>query len=88
MSKKRHGRFDHGPTKGGNAQGILFTEQYTRTLEIYNYLFGKSPDDIWEPLENRFNPTLFCLSHVDLRRLCNYKLVIEMTRDRLQMAQP
>lgn len=26
MFKKRGGRFDHGPTKGGDAQGILFTE--------------------------------------------------------------
>lgn len=72
MFKKRGGRFDHGPTKGGNAQGILFTEQYTRTLEIYEYMFGPSPPDIWEPLDKRFAPTLFCLYHVDLRRLSNY----------------
>lgn len=87
MFKKRLGRFDHGPTKGGNAQGILFTEQYTRTLEIYRYLFGNPPDDIWEPLERRFTPALFCLYHVDLRRVCNYRIAVEMTRDRLQMDQ-
>lgn len=87
MFKKRLGRFDHGPTKGGNAQGILFTEQYTRTLEIYRYLFGNPPDDIWEPLERRFEPTLFCLFHVDLRRLCNYRIAVEMTRERLQMPE-
>merc|ERR1719329_650065 len=38
MFKKRLGRFDHGPTKGGSAEGIRFEEQYTRTLEIYQYL--------------------------------------------------
>lgn len=87
MFKRRKGRFDHGPTKGGDAQGILFTEQYTRTLELYAYLFGPSPDDIWEPLGVRFNPTLFCLYHVDLRRLANYRIAVEMTRARLEQYQ-
>lgn len=64
---------------------MLFTEQYTRTLEIYRYLFGPSPDDIWEPLESRFNPTLFCMFHVDLRRLSNYRIAVEMTNLRLNL---
>jgi len=86
MFKKRLGRFDHGPTKGGDAQGVLFTEQYTRMLEINRYLFGPTPDDIWEPLERRFEPHLFCLYHVDLRRLSNYRIAVEMARSRLDQS--
>jgi len=87
MFKKRLGRFDHGPTKGGDAQGILFTEQYTRTLEICEYLFGPAPKDIWETLDKRFLPELFCMYHVDLRRVCNYRIAVEMARDRVDKSK-
>jgi len=80
MPKFRKGRFDHGPTKGGKAEGMKYDEQYKRTLELCNYLFGAPTPDIWEPLDTRFNPILFCMYHVDLRRLANYMITVEKSR--------
>lgn len=80
MPKYRKGRFDHGPTKGGNAEGMKYDEQYKRTVELGEYLFGPLPQDIWEPGQSRFYPTLFCMYHVDLRRLANYMIAVEKAR--------
>lgn len=81
MPKYRKGRFDHGPTKGGNAEGLKYDEQYKRTCELGEYLFGPLPPDIWEPGEARFYPTLFSMYNVDLRRVASYMIAVEKRRE-------
>ncbi|MEM6328831.1 MAG: TIGR04222 domain-containing membrane protein [Planctomycetota bacterium] len=45
----------HGPTKGGQAEGARFEDQYQRTLDSYRHAFGEAPPaDIWPPAERRF----------------------------------
>lgn len=47
----------HGPTKGGSAEGMRFDEQYRRTPESYERLFGETPStDIWPSAAVRFGP--------------------------------
>ncbi|MGB1041308.1 MAG: glycine-rich domain-containing protein [Flavobacteriales bacterium] len=49
----------HGPTKGSEQRGS-FKEQYTKTLELYESLFGeKAPNDIWIDLDQRFKEIRF-----------------------------
>lgn len=83
MFKKRLGRLDHGPTKGGKAETTDYPTQYGKTLELREYFFGPAPTDIWEPVASRFDPVHFCLHHVDLRRLANYRIAVEMARARI-----
>ncbi len=45
----------HGPTVGGPAEGVKFTDWYQRTLDSYQRLFGtEPPPDIWPPPRQRF----------------------------------
>ena len=45
----------HGPTKGGQAEGDRFENQYERTLASYRAAFGEEPpEDIWPPSAVRF----------------------------------
>lgn len=46
----------HDPTKGGEAEGKKYREQYAQTLELYYEIFGEEPPAaIWPPVEERFN---------------------------------
>lgn len=46
---------NHGPTKGGSAEGAKFTDWYEKTLESYRAEFGTEPPaDIWPPSAVRF----------------------------------
>lgn len=45
----------HGPTKGGSAEATRYSEQYQATLDAYRQRFGEPPEDIWPPVEERFN---------------------------------
>lgn len=45
----------HGPTKGGQAEGQRFEDQYLKTLASYERWFGAvPPSDIWPPCAVRF----------------------------------
>jgi hypothetical protein len=45
----------HGPTKGGIQEGEKFYEQYSKTIESYERIFGhKPPADIWPSPVKRF----------------------------------
>ena len=45
----------HGPTRGGEAEGVRYEENYRRTLASYEKWFGeKPPADIWPPAHVRF----------------------------------
>ncbi len=49
-------RIDHGPTKGGDAEGDKFLDCYRRTLELYQAEFGgPPPTDIWPGEDQRFD---------------------------------
>ena len=85
MAGKHLGRFDHGPVIGGNGQGAYVSEQYAFTLDMYRYLFGEPPEDIWEPLETRYYADHFWMFNMDLRRLCNYRVTVEMNRNRMRI---
>lgn len=43
----------HGPTKGGQAEGERFFEQYAQTLRSYEAAFGPAPADIWPDARRR-----------------------------------
>lgn len=43
----------HGPTKGGQAEGQRFFEQYALTLRSYEAAFGPAPADIWPDARRR-----------------------------------
>jgi hypothetical protein len=50
----------HGPTKGGQDEGLKFTDWYLKTIELYKVNFGGNPpDDIWPPKEIRFKNVNF-----------------------------
>ncbi|MEN1681472.1 MAG: hypothetical protein AAGJ46_17970 [Planctomycetota bacterium] len=50
----------HGPTKGGEAEGARFEDQYERTLASYPDAFGEAPPpDIWPPAEVRFGEAAY-----------------------------
>lgn len=57
LCKSANSKFiNHGPTKGGKAQGEHFHNQYARTLEFYREVFGEEPPaDIWPAAERRFD---------------------------------
>lgn len=58
----------HGPTKGGEAEGERFEDQYERTLESYRRAFGQeAPSDIWPPAEVRFGDAAYFV-RVNTRR--------------------
>jgi hypothetical protein len=40
-------KLHHGPTTGGTAQLHRHAEQYARTLQSYEAVFGPAPADIW-----------------------------------------
>lgn len=81
MPQYRKGRFDHGPTKGGKDEGAKYDVQYgINTLQLYEYLFGKSSEDMWEPNELRFSPIWFCHFHLDLRRVASYMITVEKAK--------
>lgn len=45
----------HGPTRGGPAEGEKHRDQYQRTLDSYERLFGeKPPSDIWPSVDDNF----------------------------------
>lgn len=45
----------HNPTEGGKTEKAKFKEWYTKTLEIYERVFGIKPSaDIWPPPKDRF----------------------------------
>lgn len=45
----------HGPTRGGQSEGQKYREQYQRTLDSYERLFGApAPADIWPSIEDNF----------------------------------
>ncbi|MEM8813036.1 MAG: hypothetical protein AAGF59_10500 [Pseudomonadota bacterium] len=45
----------HGPTRGGKSENIRFFDQYARTLDAYQRIFGEeAPADIWPEPEQRF----------------------------------
>ena len=47
--------FHHGPTKGGQAEGVKFVDWYERTKADYETEFGTAPpEDIWPSTEERF----------------------------------
>ncbi len=49
-------RIDHGPTKGGDAEGEKFLDCYRRTLTLYQAEFGgPPPTDIWPGEDQRFD---------------------------------
>lgn len=49
----------HGPTKGGPREGTRFDEQYRKTLESYQRLFGEPPPpEIWPEPSVRFGPRM------------------------------
>ena len=57
----------HGPTKGGEAEDVKFTDWYERTLESYHRHFGeKPPGDIWPAAKERFGAPV--LRKVDASR--------------------
>lgn len=45
----------HGPTRGGQAEGTRYREQYSKTLESYAKHFGDPPPgDIWPSVDDNF----------------------------------
>jgi len=57
----------HEPTRGGALEGRRYRDQYQRTLESYERLFGEQPPaDIWTGVEQRFQPEV--LRWVDVSR--------------------
>lgn len=55
LNKKLH----HHPTRGGNQEGLKFTEGYNRTLHSYQLFFGTlPPTDIWPPAGQRFDEAI------------------------------
>jgi hypothetical protein len=44
----------HGPTAGGAGQLHVHVEQYARTLQSYESVFGPAPADIWPDTRRRF----------------------------------
>ncbi len=44
----------HGPTAGGAAERERYFEQYARTLQRYEAVFGPAPADIWPDARRRF----------------------------------
>lgn len=45
----------HGPTKGGKTEGVKHRDQYQRTLDSYDRLFGEAPPaDIWPGVDENF----------------------------------
>lgn len=50
----------HGPTKGGPAEGVKFSNWYAKTIELYqNYFDEIPPTDIWPADEKRFKKVNF-----------------------------
>ncbi len=45
----------HGPTAGGQSEQVRFEDQYQRTLDTYESMFGRSPPpEIWPDVKTRF----------------------------------
>lgn len=45
----------HGPTRGGASECVRHRDQYRRTLESYERLFGSAPPgDIWPGVDDNF----------------------------------
>ncbi|GIW99285.1 MAG: hypothetical protein KatS3mg111_2618 [Pirellulaceae bacterium] len=44
----------HDATRGGQSERLRHEELYRSTLESYRRFFGTPPEDIWPPLEERF----------------------------------
>lgn len=52
-------------------------ECYEFTVELYEFIFGyQPPQNIWEPVEDRFNYKVVHCSYVDLLRMTNYILKV------------
>lgn len=50
----------HGPTKGGEKEGMKFENWYERTKELYTQVFQQiPPKDIWKPSDIRFREINF-----------------------------
>ena len=46
----------HGPTEGGEAEDEKYLEQYERTLDYYQEVFGRAPpEDLWPHPDVRFS---------------------------------
>ena len=71
------GKFDHGPTMGGESENQKFEGTYKYTLHLYNSLFGQPPPEIWEDLQQRFNPKWTAYFNIDLGRFINYMKTVE-----------
>jgi hypothetical protein len=60
----------HGPTRGGQAEGERYDENYRRTLASYEWWFDvKPPAEIWPPAEIRFGTGA---QHVRVNRSRNW----------------
>lgn len=47
----------HHPTSGGSDEGAKFRQQYLRTLQSYQALFGEAPpEEIWPAVDECFRP--------------------------------
>lgn len=63
LNRKIH----HGPTKGGQSEGLKFTDWYLKTMELYKIHFGEVPPaDIWPPGETRFKNVNFQRVNMDV----------------------
>jgi hypothetical protein len=71
------GKFDHGPTMGGESENQKFEGTYKYTLHKYNSFFGQPPPEIWEDLQLRFNPKWTAYFNIDLSRFINYMGTVE-----------
>ena len=50
--------------------------KYEKTLEFYSFLFGEPPSEVWESLNERFEPNTTSCCLVDLKRYVRYIGVI------------
>lgn len=58
---------------GGSEEGVKFKGIYDETQSFYLALFGKkAPKNIWEPTDERFSPSIFGCSNVNLQRVANF----------------
>ena len=57
----------HGPTKGGQSEGLKFTDWYSKTIALYKFHFDEDPPiDIWPPTELRFANMNFRRINMDI----------------------
>ena len=56
MCKEIEFQLHHGPTKGGKAEDVKFTDWYAKTKDSYRKFFGEPPSAFWPSSEIRFSP--------------------------------